>query len=244
METFQVIPAVDILGGRGVRLYQGDYDQATDYGDPVELARQWYAEGARWLHVVDLDGARQGSPAALDLVQKIRRETGAQIQLGGGIRSAQVLRTALEYVDRVILSSWALREPGTVQDLCRELPGRIIISLDIRDGHAWGDGWKTRLPGDPADLARQFTHAGAAGVIVTSIEGDGTLSGVSAASVEQVAAWGVPFWWAGGIAAASDVATIRRSGGPFVRGAIIGRALYAGTVTLAGAIQAAKEAVR
>lgn len=232
MNGFQVIPAVDILGGRCVRLYQGDYSRVTDYGDPLQLARRWFAEGAEWIHVVDLEGARSGKPAALELVQQMRAEIGSKIQYGGGLRNAGVVERALRYVDRVIISSWAMRDPEAVAELCSRFTGKIVVSLDLRDGKVWVDGWQTASQVDPATFARHFTANGAAGVVVTSIEGDGTLSGVPAELVKAVAGWGVPFWWAGGIASADDVLTVLREGGAYVQGVVVGRALYAGTTSL------------
>lgn len=232
MGNFWVIPAVDILNGRCVRLYKGDYEQVTDYGDPLELATRWSQQGIEWLHVVDLDGARTGKPAALNIAAQIRSQTGCKVQFGGGLRAADTAYRALEYVDRIILSSWAFRDPEGVEKLCNEVPDRVLISLDVKDGKAWGDGWHTPLADNPSQWARRFTAAGAAGIIVTNIEGDGTLSGVTAEQVKAVSTWSVPFYWAGGIANAKDVLTIKEAGGEFARGAVVGRALYAGATSI------------
>ncbi|HEY8450218.1 MAG TPA: 1-(5-phosphoribosyl)-5-[(5-phosphoribosylamino)methylideneamino] imidazole-4-carboxamide isomerase [Bacillota bacterium] len=232
--NFEVLAAVDILGGRCVRLWQGDYAAATDYGDPLELARRWRAQGWEWLHLVDLEGARSGHPVALDLAARIRRETGCKVQYGGGLRDAERVQRALECADRVIVSSWALRDPEGVERVCRNWPGRILVSLDVRDGRLWGDGWHTPLAADPAAWARRFAEAGAKGVVVTNIAADGTLAGVAATAVRSVASWQVPFWWAGGIATAEDVVRVCSEGSPHARGAIVGRALYEGTVNLDG----------
>lgn len=231
-EPFVAIPAIDILGGRGVRLYQGAYDRVTDYGDPLTLAQRWAAYDVPWLHVVDLDGARRGAADALATAATIKQSTGCRVQFGGGIRSPEQVAAALAQLDRVIVSSWALREPDACKQVLERYPGRVLISLDIRDGKAWIDGWKTKVDADPAQLAQSFYQAGAAGVIVTQIDRDGTLQGVDPAAVAAVRAWGVPFWWAGGIGADEDVLVVAKHGAPLARGAIIGKALYAGRVSL------------
>ncbi|MFO7245725.1 MAG: HisA/HisF-related TIM barrel protein [Thermaerobacter sp.] len=238
-DGFEILAAVDILGGRCVRLHQGDYGRPTDYGDPLERARAWAEEGARWLHVVDLDGARGGVPAALDAAARIRSETGCRVQYGGGIRGPEALAAALAAADRAVVSSWALREPEAV---CRELaryPGRVLVSLDVRDGRVWIDGWRTGLAVPAAQAARDFVAAGAAGVVVTGIARDGTLEGVDREVLQEAASWGVPFWWAGGVASAADAALVRHVGGRWVRGLIAGRALYEGRVTISDLKQAA-----
>ena len=236
---FEVLPAIDILDGRCVRLLQGDYRQVTDYGDPLDRARAWRAEGARWLHVVDLDGARTGRPAALGTADRIRAETGCRVQYGGGVRSAETLAAALAAADRVVVSSWALREPEAVEAELARYPRRVLVSLDLRDGRLWIEGWRRALDAPAAAMARRFVAAGAAGVVVTGIAQDGTLAGVDTGTLATAASWGVPFWWAGGVAAAADAAVVRRDGAPWVRGLIAGRALYEGRVTLAGLVQAA-----
>lgn len=241
---FEILAAVDVLDGRCVRLLRGDYRQVTDYGDPVDQARQWQAQGVTWLHVVDLDGARTGRPAALDTAARIRAETGCRVQYGGGIRSAETLVEALEVADRVVVSSWALREPEAVCALAARWPGRVLVSLDVRDGRLWIDGWRTAVDAPPGVLARRFAATGAAGVVVTGISQDGTLEGVDAAGLAQAASWAVPFWWAGGVGDGADAALVRRVGDPWVRGLIAGRALYEGRVTPQDLRRAAEEAGR
>jgi phosphoribosylformimino-5-aminoimidazole carboxamide ribotide isomerase len=231
----EIIPAIDIRGGRCVRLRQGDYDAETVFDDdPVAAAQRWVDAGATRLHVVDLDGARDGAPANFDLVCAIAR-LGPPTQTGGGIRDAD---TVARYLDagltRVALGTAAVRDVDLVSRLARDHADAVIVSLDARDGRVATDGWTETSELDAIDLARRLVDVGVRRFVYTDIDRDGMLDEPNYAAVQRlIEAVDVPVIAAGGVAANSHVGPLVATG---AEGVIIGRALYDGRVDLAAAI--------
>lgn len=231
----EIIPAIDIRGGRCVRLRQGDYDAETVFDDdPVAAAQRWVDAGATRLHVVDLDGARDGAPANFDLVCAIAR-LGPPTQTGGGIRDAD---TVARYLDagltRVALGTAAVRDLELVSRLARDNADAVIVSLDARDGRVATDGWTETSELDAIDLARRLVDVGVRRFVYTDINRDGMLDEPNYEAVERlIEAVDVPVIAAGGVAANSQVGPLVATG---AEGVIIGRALYDGRVDLGAAI--------
>ena len=235
-------PAIDLRGGRCVRLLQGDYGRETVFGDdPVAMVRRFVAGGARRLHVVDLDGARDGVPAQADLVGRMVAAAGVPCQLGGGIRS---LATARAYVDagvaRLVVGSVAIESPELLETLALTFPGRIVLGLDARDGMVAVRGWLETSRLAALDVARRHAGLPLAGIVYTDIARDGMLSGPNLpALAEMVRGANLPVIASGGVSNAEDVRQAARVG---AAGCIVGRALYEGTLTLDDALAAAGEA--
>ena len=229
-----VIPAIDLRGGRCVRLYQGDYARETVVGDdPVAMARHWQAAGARLLHVVDLDGAREGRPVQLDLVGRICAALAIPVELGGGPRTADDVAAMLAAgASRVILGTVALEQPALVVAMLEQYgPERIVLGLDARDGRVASRGWLETSEVEATVLARRMAAAGVRTVIYTDIGRDGTLSGPSVAvTAALAAASGLEVIASGGIARREDLAALAVR--PGIVGAIVGRALYTGDLRL------------
>jgi phosphoribosylformimino-5-aminoimidazole carboxamide ribotide isomerase len=230
-----VIPAIDLRGGRCVRLYQGDYARETVVGDdPVAMARHWQAAGARLLHVVDLDGARAGRPVQLDLVGRICAALAIPVELGGGLRTAGDVAAALAAgVARVILGTAALEEPALVTALlARHGPECIVLGLDARDGRVASRGWLATSEVAAVDLARAMAAAGVRTVVYTDIGRDGTLTGPNVAATAALArASGLAVIASGGVSGRADLAALAAE--PGIAGVIVGRALYTGDLRLA-----------
>lgn len=235
-------PAIDLRGGRCVRLLQGDYDRETVFAeDPVEQVRRFVDQGARRLHVVDLDGAKAGSPLQADLVARMVRAAGVPCQLGGGIRS---LDTARAYADagvsRLVVGSVAIEQPDLLAAMAEALPGRMVLGLDARDGRVAVRGWVDTSPLLAVEVARRCEHLPLAGVVYTDIATDGMLAGPNLAALgEMVRSVRLPLVASGGIAVADD---LRRVAGIGATGCIVGRALYDGGLSLAAALDACGEA--
>lgn len=225
-----IIPAIDIRNGRCVRLVQGDARREVAYADdPVAVATGWARQGARWLHVVDLDGALAGHPRHLDLVGAIVAETRVPVQVGGGFRTFQDIEAGLRAgAARVIVGTAALR---LGEELGRRYGERVAASLDFKDGGIAVKGWTKVVESDPIMLGRQLTARGIRRFIVTSVKRDGTLAGPDVDGVRAfMRAVDVPVIAAGGIASNADVIALAELG---VEGVIVGRALYEGRVDLA-----------
>ena len=243
-----ILPAIDLKGGRCVRLRQGDMATAVVYGDdPAAMARRWASEGAEYLHVVDLDGAFAGRPVNAAAVQAICRAVSIPVQVGGGVRDAATARTVLDAgAARVILGTVAYSTPTLVEILCRELPGRIAVGIDARGEEAAGEGWTEQSGMRAATLAEQAARAGVASVIYTDIARDGTEVGpnIEATRVmaRLLAARGVPLIASGGVGTLADVEHVAELAPEGVSGLIIGRALYTGAVTLGEALAVASRA--
>src|SRR5262249_26345055 len=235
-ERVLILPAIDIRGGQCVRLRQGDYDRETVFGDdPVAVARRWVDQGATFLHLVDLDGAREGRPVNGDRIRRIVETTGVACQLGGGLRTEDDIAEALAWgVERVILGTRALRDPGWLEAVCRRYPGRVVLGIDAKNGRVAVEGW-TEVSDRPAiDLARQCAAGPLAALIYTDISRDGMMAGPNFdAYAELVVAVPLPVIASGGITSSEDVRRLRKLG---VAGCIIGRALYENRINLAEVI--------
>jgi phosphoribosylformimino-5-aminoimidazole carboxamide ribotide isomerase len=230
-------PAIDLRGGRCVRLRQGDYSQETVFADdPVAVAQRWQSEGADRLHVVDLDGARSGHPVHEEIVRQIVR-CGIPVQLGGGLRSEQDIASALDWGVRwVVLGTRALQEPGWFRKVAERWPERIVLGLDARDGYVATEGWLNVSRCRAADLLEVLRGAPLAAVVYTDIRRDGMLSGpneTALAEIRDMSSW--PVIASGGISTLDDLRRLHRVG---VWGCIIGRALYEGTIRLPEALAA------
>lgn len=237
----QMIPAIDLKDGQCVRLRKGVMEDSTVFSnDPVAVAKQWVEQGARRLHLVDLNGAFAGEPVNGDVVTAIASAyPDLPIQIGGGIRSAETIRYYLEAgVNYVIIGTKAVKEPAFVTQMCREFPGHIIVGLDAKDGLVATDGWAQVSQVKATDLAKQFEQDGVSSIIYTDIERDGMMQGVNVeATVEMAEASSLPIIASGGITNLDDIrALLARSGaGAGICGAITGRAIYEGTLDLAAA---------
>ncbi|HUT91704.1 MAG TPA: 1-(5-phosphoribosyl)-5-[(5-phosphoribosylamino)methylideneamino]imidazole-4-carboxamide isomerase [Thermoguttaceae bacterium] len=236
----QIWPAIDLRGGKCVRLQQGDYARETVFGeDPAAMARHWVDEGAECLHLVDLDGARDGRPGNLASVEAILQAVDVSCELGGGIRSEDVIAKLLELgIERIVVGTRALKEPDWFRRTCRKFPGKLVVGIDARDGRVATDGWLETSDVAAVDLARQFEGEPVAAIVYTDIATDGMLVGPNvSAMAEMQAAVDVPVVASGGITTAEDVA--RLAAVPMA-GCIIGRALYEGRLTLPEAIRAGR----
>lgn len=247
MSSFEVIPAIDLLGGQAVRLTQGRYDQATVYdANPAEVAARFASHGIRRLHAVDLDGARAGHPVNRDAIRQIIDAVGdVPVQLGGGLRTLDAIEEVLASgVQRVILGTGALREPELVREAARRNPGRIVVGIDARDGQVAVGGWLEASDVAAPDLAREFEDAGVAAIVYTDIARDGTLSGPNlAATVALARAVSIPVIVSGGVAQIDDLLDAAAHAADGIAGAIVGRALYTGAVDLAQALARVEQAI-
>jgi len=232
----EIIPAVDIRGGKCVRLYQGDYNQETVFDEnPVTAALTWYARGARWLHVVDLDGAATGEPQNIEVVEEIIKESGLLIELGGGIRQEEVAKKLLHQgVNRIILGTAAIENRELVKKLCQQFGEAIAVSLDARDGKIAIHGWQKNTVVEVLQLSREMVDAGVRRFIYTDIKRDGTLTEPNFDMIGRLLTeTNVPVIVSGGI---SRLEHLRRLKDLSVEGAIIGKALYTGDIDLEEAI--------
>ena len=232
----EIIPAVDIRGGKCVRLYQGDYNQQTVFDDdPVTAALTWYSQGARWLHIVDLDGAVAGKPKNMEVVEEIIKQSGLLIELGGGIRQEEVAEKLLRQgVSRIILGSVAIENRALVEKLCQQFNEAIAVSLDARDGKIAIHGWQKDTVVEVLQLSREMLNAGVRRFIYTDIKRDGTLTEPSFDMIDRLLAEvNVPVIVAGGISKLEHLRRLKELG---VEGAIIGKALYTGDIDLGEAI--------
>ena len=234
-----IYPAIDLRGGRCVRLLQGAFDRETVYGDdPVAVARGFVAAGARWLHVVDLDGARAGRPVQTDLVAAICAAVDVPVQVGGGLRDAAAVDAVLAAgARRAVLGTVAIRDPELAGALCRAHPGHVALGLDARDGSLRTAGWTEDSEVTPAALAARATELGAAAIIYTDVGRDGTEQGPDIDGTRAVAcAAGVPVIASGGVGTLAHIRSVGALAADGVTGVIIGRALYTGAVRLADAL--------
>ncbi|MFM7136504.1 MAG: 1-(5-phosphoribosyl)-5-[(5-phosphoribosylamino)methylideneamino]imidazole-4-carboxamide isomerase [Planctomycetota bacterium] len=232
-------PAIDLRGGKCVRLLQGDYARETVFGDdPVEMARGFVAAGARRLHIVDLDGARDGRPTQAELVARMVQAAGVPCQLGGGVRTLEAAHDYLAAgVARVVLGSVAIERPALLAELAETFPHRIVLGLDARDGHVAVRGWIDTSPLTAIDVARRHADLPLAAIVYTDIATDGMLSGPNLTALsDMLAATTHPVVASGGVATAADIEQIAATG---CAGCIVGRALYEGAVTIAAALAAA-----
>jgi phosphoribosylformimino-5-aminoimidazole carboxamide ribotide isomerase len=237
----EVIPAIDLLAGRCVRLYQGDYAQAQTFDDnPVAVARAWADQGATRLHVVDLDGAKTGQPVNLAAIEAIVRAIDIPVQVGGGLRDRQrVVDLRDRGVQRMILGTVAVEQPTLVQQLCQEFPDQIVVGIDARNGKVATRGWLETSEVLATDLAQQMAAFGVAAIIYTDIHRDGTLQGPNLDALRELAtAVSVPVIASGGVSSVTDLFSLLALESIGVTGAIVGRALYTGDISLKEALRA------
>lgn len=237
----EVIPAIDLLEGKCVRLYQGDYSQSQVFDEnPVAVAQQWVNQGATRLHVVDLDGAKAGKPENLQAIAAIVQAVSVPIQVGGGLRDRTSVAQLLNLgVGRVILGTIAVKQPQLVADLCGEFPGKIVVGIDARNGKVATDGWLETSSVAATDLAHQMAQLGAAAIIYTDIHRDGTLSGPNLEALRELAeSIAIPVIASGGVSSLTDLLSLLSLEPIGVNGVIVGRALYTGDVSLKEAISA------
>ena len=237
----EVIPAIDLLEGQCVRLYQGDYSQSEVFSNnPVEIAKQWADQGATRLHVVDLDGAKQGKPANQKAIEDIAREISIPVQVGGGLREAGSVAQLLSLgVDRAILGTVAVENPQLVEALCQEFPGKIAVGIDARNGKVATRGWLETSQVTAITLAQTMANLGVATIIYTDIHRDGTLTGPNLEALRELAeAIEIPVIASGGVSSLTDLLSLLALETLGVNGAIVGRAIYTGDVNLTEAIRA------
>jgi phosphoribosylformimino-5-aminoimidazole carboxamide ribotide isomerase len=236
VKPFELIPAIDLLGGRCVRLSQGSYDEVTVYGDdPAAVAAGFAAHPIPRLHVVDLDGAKAGRPSNTEAIRTIAANAGGvPVQLGGGIRTLAAIEEALEIgVDRVVLGTVALRDPELVRRAAGRFPGRIVVGIDARQDRVAVEGWLEGSGATAAEVARRFEDAGVAGIVHTDIARDGMLTGPNLdATLELAACVEIPVIVSGGIRSDQDLRRAASFADRGIAGAIVGRALYTGAVDL------------
>ena len=236
-----IIPAIDVRGGRCVRLFQGRFDAGTVYGDdPAAMATRWAGEGARRLHVVDLDGAAEGAPRNQAAIAAILKAVAIPVQVGGGLRDLKTIETYLEAgAARVVLGTRAALDPEFLREVCGYFPGRVVVAIDARDGRVAVNGWLEATDRAALDVAREASDAGAAALLYTDIRRDGTQQGPNLEALEAVArATPTPVIASGGISTREHVRATSRIAG--VEAAIVGQALYQGTLTLREATEAAE----
>ena len=237
----EIIPAIDLRNGKCVRLYQGDYGKETVFSDdPISVALRWQSEGARRLHIVDLDGAAQGKPGNLDAIEAIIAAIDIPVQVGGGIRSMETIEQLFAAgVERAILGTVAVEKPDIVQEACQKFSDRIIISIDARDRLVATRGWLQKSEVTASELASKMIELGATRFIYTDISRDGTLTSPNFEAIaEFLSQVGAPVIAAGGISSVYHLTKLAELG---VEGAIVGKAIYTGDVKLSEAFKAMRE---
>jgi phosphoribosylformimino-5-aminoimidazole carboxamide ribotide isomerase len=235
-----IIPAIDLKDGRCVRLFQGDMDEETVYFEnPVEAARHWVDEGATFLHLVDLNGAVEGRPVHTNEIAAICKQSGLNVELGGGLRSLGAVETALNLgVFRVVIGTAAYSNAEFLKTLCKRFPGMIVVGIDARQGKVAVNGWKETTAMDAVELAKRCEQDGASRIIYTDISRDGTRQGVNVEETLKIArSVKVPIIASGGVATLDDIRKLLPLKKAGVEGVIVGRALYAGAFTLKNAIK-------
>lgn len=236
----QIWPAIDLRGGNCVRLRQGDYQRETVYGNnPAEMARRWVDEGAQYLHLVDLDGARDGQLVNRDAIAAIAAAVEIPTELGGGVRDQRAIEELLGLgLSRVVVGTKAVSDPDWLRQMAEQFPRQIVLGIDARDGNVATEGWLETSDAKATALAATFAALPLAAIVYTDIATDGMLLGPNVTAMEEMAeATSHPVIASGGVTTAADVQSLRNSG---VKGCIIGRALYEGKLTLAAALQAAE----
>lgn len=241
-----LIPAIDLQDGRCVRLRQGDLSDATIFSDtPSAMAEQWLEQGARRLHLVDLNGAVAGKPRNEAAIKGIVDAVGDEIpiQIGGGIRDLDTIERYLDNgISYVIIGTAAVKDPGFLRDACSAFPGNIIVGLDARDGKVATDGWSKLTRHDVLDLGRKFEDYGVEAIIYTDIGRDGMLSGVNIeATVRLAQTVNIPIIASGGVTDLRDIEALCAVESEGVEGAILGRSIYEGTLDFAAAQERADE---
>ena len=234
-----IIPAIDLKDGRCVRLFQGEMDKETIYfEDPIEAAQHWVAEGATFIHLVDLNGAVEGQPVHTKEIAAICRQTGLSVELGGGLRSIEAVEAALRLgVTRVVIGTAAYDNAELLGILCKKFLSKIVVGIDARQGKVAVKGWKETTAMDAVELAKRCAGDGASRIIYTDISRDGTREGVNIEETLKIArAVPVPIIASGGVATLDDIRCLLPLEKDGVEGVIVGRALYAGAFMLNEAI--------
>ena len=237
-----IYPAIDLRDGRCVRLEQGDPDRETTFSDdPASMARRWVSEGAQWLHVVDLDGAFTGERRNAQAIAEIVAAVDVPVQLGGGLRSIEAIRGAVDVgIARVVIGTAALERPELVEEAASEFRERVAVGIDARDGFVATHGWKHTTDVKASDLAARMQALGASVIIYTDIGRDGMLKGPNVDATAGLArSLDIPVIASGGVTTVADVETIASFMSAGIEGVIIGRALYTAQFTLAEALSAA-----
>ena len=236
----QIWPAIDLLGGKCVRLQQGDYNRETVFGDdPAAMARRWVDEGAECLHLVDLDGARDGTSANREAVAAILAAIDIPCELGGGVRDEATIKSWLDAgLQRLVIGTKALKEPDWFRAMCRRYPNQLVLGIDAAAGRVATDGWLDVSDVSATELAKKYADEPLAAIVYTDIAKDGMMAGTNLPAMQEMKeAVDVPVVASGGVTNVEDVRQLARVD---MAGCIIGRALYEGTLTIADAISAAR----
>jgi phosphoribosylformimino-5-aminoimidazole carboxamide ribotide isomerase len=236
----EVIPAIDLLEGRCVRLYQGDYQKSQVFSEsPLEIAKQWEEQGATRLHLVDLDGAKQGTPLNFSVIESIVQSLSIPVQVGGGLRDRSRIKQLFDLgVERAIVGTIAVENPELVQDLCAEFPYQIAVGIDARNGKVATKGWLETSEIEATKLAQQISPQAAA-IIYTDIHRDGTEIGPNQEALREIAnSVKIPVIASGGVSSLTDLLSLLSLEPLGVNGVIVGKALYTGKVRLKEAISA------
>lgn len=230
-------PAIDMLDGQAVRLRQGRRDDATVYGDPIELARQWRQQGAQWLHLVDLTGAFEGAARHLPLIREVVKAFDGPVELGGGLRAMADIDLRMEAgVARVIIGTAAAENPALVEEACNKYPGRVAVGIDAKDGLVATRGWLASAGMTAIELAKRMRDLGVTTIIYTDVSRDGMMQGPNVPATRAlIEATGLEIIGSGGVSVISDLLAFREAG---CAGAILGKSLYEKAFTLADALSA------
>lgn len=245
LQSLTLLPAIDLMDGKCVRLSQGKADQRTNYSeDPVGVARGFQEQGAEWIHLVDLDGAFQGTSKNLDSVKRIREALSINLELGGGVRDAEAVARLIELgIDRVVIGTWAARKPDEMGDLVRAYGEAISVGIDAKDGMVAVKGWTEQTNLTAENFAQTLSEQGVKTVNATDIATDGMMTGPATEFLTRLAKH-VPamnFIASGGIRSIEDLAAVRALGIPNITGVIVGRALYTGELTVADGVVALRD---
>jgi phosphoribosylformimino-5-aminoimidazole carboxamide ribotide isomerase len=235
----QLYPAIDMLGGKAVRLVKGDFDAKKVYDeDPLSAAAGWVGDGARFLHVVDLDGARAGAPENIEHLRRIANELGVPVQFGGGLRSLRSVEEAFAAgATRVILGTAAFADPQFLEASIAEWPGRVLVSVDVRGGKVATAGWTETIAATAQEIIARLWEQGASELLYTNVDRDGMLEGPDIEEVQAIAeAVQGSFIYSGGIGQLSDIEALAALGTPSLAGVIVGKALYERRFTVAEAL--------
>lgn len=239
-----IYPAIDIRGGKAVRLTEGRFDQETVFADdPAQMAVKWAGYGSEYLHIVDLDGALQGEGVNIPVIKRILESVNIPIELGGGIRNLAYMEKLVELgVSRLILGSVAVKNPDLVKEACLKFPGKIAVGIDAKNGEVAIEGWGVGSGVKATELAKRMGSYGIDKIIYTDISRDGKLSGVNAEATAEIAkASGVEVIASGGVSTLEDIRRCKTYEHVGVTGCIIGKAIYTGAIDLGAALKLAKE---